>query len=77
MTNILGIIVSVTIIGIALLLFVVSLLLGITVANITGLIIFVLTGIAAITGIRTRNWKWTNTAGIALIIGWLVIYSAN
>ena len=77
MTHILNTIVSIAIISIALLLFLVSLLLGITAANITGVIIFVLTGIAAIIGFRTRSWNWTATAGIALIIGWVVIYSAN
>ncbi len=70
-------IVSAAIISIALLLCIVSLLLGITVANITGVIIFVLTGIAATIGIRNHNWNWTGTAGIALIMGWVVIYIAN
>jgi len=70
-------IVSVAFISIALLLCIVSLLLGVTVVNITSAIIFVLTGIAATIGIRTQNWNWTGTAGIALILGWIIIYIAN
>ena len=34
-------------------------------------------GIAAKIEIRTRNWKWAGAAGIALIIGWLVVFGAN
>jgi hypothetical protein len=69
--------VSVAIITVASFLFVVSLLLGLTAANIVGVVIFVFTGVAAKIGIRIGSWNWVSVAGIALTIGWMIIYSSN
>ncbi|MGR9106771.1 MAG: hypothetical protein ACU843_07545 [Gammaproteobacteria bacterium] len=70
-------IVSVAIISIATFFLLLAFFLGATVANITAMGIFILSGIAAKTGIRVDSWNWVCAAGIALIIGWIVIFSAN
>lgn len=69
--------VSIVMISVALILFVISLLLGITLVNLIGAALFVLTAIAAKTGIRNGSWNWTGVAGFALAVGWAAVYSAN
>ncbi len=75
--NIFITLVSIVLIISAFFLFLISLFLELTIANTTGAIIFVLSGVAAMTGSRTGNWNWIKIASLSLIIGWVVIYTAN